>query len=691
MPDMAQRLAQRRAGQQHLMANAPMGGGGARDPLKSDPAVHGHMPVPCLGGSGQPAATAATEWHDRASALRAAAGSKHNGVSQAVPATPPDFLDMAAYRGPRPSRQGSTVASGPVMREAPARGWGPGVVDVSQSTRPAMRREPLPCGVEPPREVSEPRIVDITEAAAEPTDNVRGSTQPGFANPAEEAEYKRENAAARLVRAIGREAARVSQSDVSRLAVADKNIAHKALLATIVKLGGQGGAMTTTVALFLEEWTGFLVKMIQVEGEPPPQPFPIVVTDVVAYIEEMKLDADTTKAAFACIGKAIGFLDILGAEIIGNPALLASSAIRVPAGAKMASSAAGGKAREAPCPMYVLMLEKAAKEAQETSTTGFCSTPAQDYICHEVERLRFGGRGAGYFHARYLSQSDLIGPKTTIKGFEGVDVMICHVDKDGRADVLHFLPRLSLVFPGVCAWQGNFTEAFSSVGFMYIDWKPVDPKGKKVTDAAAYIAVTAPSQGAAGAPQFRAAAKKKALEAAQNATEMATGRSREQQMADGTSGTHYSRKLCGETTAMINWPGKQSDTLGDWRTPADPNDPSATRKVAARPKRKAVSTRVLAYQPKHTMREQIEARTRWALAMQKAYEVYGIDNVTWDTEWTDLFPADPPEALKPFYGEQSASSVPDLDEDNGAFAGTTYALAVPAPPSSGRGAKRALQ
>jgi hypothetical protein len=151
----------------------PTGGYGPYDPPKGDPAGHGFTPLPRLGGSRQPAASVASERPDRESALRAAAG--HEYFEQMAP----DFVMMASYTGPaRPSRP---AGAGPDMREAPVRGP-VGMVDPSQSTREAPRREQLQVGPPPVRADGGQaradggqaradgglRFVDITDTAAEP-------------------------------------------------------------------------------------------------------------------------------------------------------------------------------------------------------------------------------------------------------------------------------------------------------------------------------------------------------------------------------------------------------------------------------------------------------------------------------------------------------------------------------------------
>jgi hypothetical protein len=576
------------------------------------------------------------------------------------------WVQLAAYTGPSPDLH-QVMAASVATRDPEGTGQATLTLEGAGSTRPLEGMAASIFGHSQGSQAgSEPRFVDITPTAApEPT--------PGFTNPVEEQRLRCETSANRLVTALGDEARLMSQSDQSRLVQADADLPRQALVATIVTLGGNSAALTTQTALFLEEWTRFLREMIGNRGGTPPQPFPMVVTDVITYIQNLMGDASTSTATYARIGKAVAFLLKLGARIEGNVDLLEKSPKRAPA----PSGAARSTAREAPGPMYVLLIEKAAKECQEKATEGVCLTPLEDYICHEAVRCRAAMRGAGWVGSRFVSAAELDTLKASVKGFTNVTMAVCSLDKDGRLDVPYFIPCLSPVYEGVCAWQAAFAEACAKRGFMYPDWRSNDPKKGGIADATDYIS-------AGGG--IRAAAKKKALTAAQHASEAATGRSLEEQKEDGTSGTHLVRKLVGETTAIAGWPEAQADRLGDWATPADPGD-DPKKKPA---KKAALSTRAKFYKPKHTMREQIEARTRWALMLQTAYKIFGTDNVTWATEWTDLLPAVPPDELKPFYGEQTASPVPDLGEDGGAFAGVGYKRAAPqtAPVAAGRGAPR---
>jgi hypothetical protein len=50
--------------------------------------------------------------------------------------------------------------------------------------------------------------------------------------------------------------------------------------------------------------------------------------------------------------------------------------------------------------------------------------------------------------------------------------------------------------------------------------------------------------------------------------------------------------------------------------------------------------------------------------------------VTWETTWADIFPPDPPEALRPFYGEPTIEYYPEVRPE-GAIVGVTFVPPLP--------------
>ena len=121
-----------------------------------------------------------------------------------------------------------------------------------------------------------------------------------------------------------------------------------------------------------------------------------------------------------------------------------------------------------------------------------------------------------------------------------------------------------------------------------------------------------------------------------------SGKSAAELQAAGLTGTHVSRHLA-EVVAWAHWGdtakgAAQADVLGDWAiqsgASADPAKQSAARRSARD-----------SYTPNSTLKERVEARTRFARMMQAVFENFGIGNVVETTTWPELFPDDPPLAL----------------------------------------------
>ena len=139
----------------------------------------------------------------------------------------------------------------------------------------------------------------------------------------------------------------------------------------------------------------------------------------------------------------------------------------------------------------------------------------------------------------------------------------------------------------------------------------------------------------------------------------ATGKSIAELRALKLSGSHCWRNAGGEISNFLGWNEKDSNILGDWANNHDEGDDNRGRRSKTT---KGVSTRERSYQPNATRIEQIAVRTRYLLAIRKAFETYapsgdkdvtpGVHNITWDTTWLDLFPESPPEQLIEFYGDR---------------------------------------
>ena len=143
-------------------------------------------------------------------------------------------------------------------------------------------------------------------------------------------------------------------------------------------------------------------------------------------------------------------------------------------------------------------------------------------------------------------------------------------------------------------------------------------------------------------------AKSKAVQAETDVRANYTGKSIDELKELNLSGTHVERHMV-DVLANCRWPGGQADVLGDWAQTAGA--------PASRPARKSSRS---VYQPNASMKEQVEARLRFARMLQTAFAYYqdNVGPVTWETTWDDLLPLEPPECLVKYYGTQSASEAP---------------------------------
>ena len=165
----------------------------------------------------------------------------------------------------------------------------------------------------------------------------------------------------------------------------------------------------------------------------------------------------------------------------------------------------------------------------------------------------------------------------------------------------------------------------------------------------------------------------------------ASGLSVEWLKARKLTGSHIWRKAGGLIAELLGWPERDGCTVGDWSPPSDggatPAAPSAAAKKAA-PRRKQQSVRKRHYTPHFSRGEQLLVRDRYFEAVVFAFAWYGVENITPETQWSELFPSPPPYELASFYGPRpkvAASAGP---------AAKTKAKAGPKPPSAGAAKKQ---
>ena len=161
---------------------------------------------------------------------------------------------------------------------------------------------------------------------------------------------------------------------------------------------------------------------------------------------------------------------------------------------------------------------------------------------------------------------------------------------------------------------------------------------------------------------------KKAMEAAD---QNSSGFTKEQLQELNLSGTHGDRKLIATVVELTLWHTTEiglvyCHALGTWKNPADVPQGSARQppeilastgqpRRGRKPSAKASARE--SYNTSATMFYQVQARTKFARMMQTAFRLYGEKNITWETTWLDLFPADPPAELKRYYGPHTFTHI----------------------------------
>jgi hypothetical protein len=496
----------------------------------------------------------------------------------------------------------------------------------------------------------------------------QASSEPMLANGADEVAAKAQKAADLLIRALGDEAASMAAGSYSQFAKANPAEATATLRRKLVAHGGKTGAANDAARLFLQDWADFVdlkqgeeCARAVVDGReaalvPTYTVWPIGTPDAEvlrAFLVEKQAPTAANRVA-----PALAYLRSVGARVEGEMTALGTAPVRV-LGPKPPPTEAG-----VPPPVFLIYLENWVRlTPTQTEECGEFITPMTAYIANDLVGASNCPRGGGFAESRVASKSEVVARTRLDESvLECVSTVVCSEDKGRRLDVVNFFTYESLVYPGACPWRRRFMKFHEKNGHMSPDWVPHDnSKGKKVTDPCGFN--YKPFKGHSGpGSAVHYAAKTKAVAAIVDARVKACGFPLVKLKAMGVGGTHWWRKLGAEVVGRARWGdtaagAKQADAIGDWATPKSAKFAPPQSKAGAK------STREKVYQPNHSMKEQVEARLRYARLLQTAFAVYGVNNVTNDTTWADLLPADPPLALAKYYGEQTVPEVP-LMPDN---------------------------
>jgi len=276
-------------------------------------------------------------------------------------------------------------------------------------------------------------------------------------------------------------------------------------------------------------------------------------------------------------------------------------------------------------------------------TRGACD-PAPDVPSRKVEKRRelymdvIGAqRGCGFHASRVLERVDAC--RMLADASIGIDIAGVHfvvsLDKMGRRDVDQWVPAVNILTGLPLEWDESWCDARVGRQFVVSAWQS-DGKNKSI-EAASWI--KRDSHG--GLMYVGERAAKAALAAT---VPEVTGVPLEELRSAKLSGLHWVRHFAGELSEHLEWPESDGNVLWDWADPASDDQASAPKK-AKRP-----GTRQKFYAPNATFARQMKVRARFYSAVAAGFTNFGVENVTRDTTWDDIFPKPPPAALAVFYG-----------------------------------------
>ena len=463
---------------------------------------------------------------------------------------------------------------------------------------------------------------------------------PSFTLPGGEVEVAQQLAAARLLALVAEYIPKSGPGSVSAaLSVSDQ---VKTLMRRVVQAGGANGGASDKARLFIGDVKGFHEASEALKGVPI---FPMEHETIEAM--SLRLKAESTVAeSWKRIEKSCRLLLDIGLPVNVQPQLLLERPER---------KQAGTSARKMPPPMFIQLLENTAMAApQESNGMGVC--PHTDYVRHQLLRMKHLGRGGQYHRSRFVNAEEL--GSLNITPIKDTFVTVADKDKLGRLDVTHVIPyepwSVSLEeMPDANWWVRPFVAFYSGVGFMHIDYKAA-PHASHLSGQRANAAhpVTHASEWVMENGEFKCCAKAKAIRAETDVRSMWSGLSIQELRDAKLSGTHVERHMV-DVLKNPNWPAEEADVMGDWTPPKDPGQPAPPAGARRKSSRSA-------YTPNSTVKQQVEARLRFARMLQTAFKHYRdtVGRVTWETTWDDLLPVSPPECLKRFYGPKSADEAP---------------------------------
>ena len=547
----------------------------------------------------------------------------------------------------------SDASRSPVVSEdaasRPRRGSGLGV---QGDERPMRSSSLAPRGSPPSSKAPSARAAPAAEEALPIGDEVETVTerQAAIFHPPEELltgsgavgfreQNKRERAASKLMDVLLPGSMRVEQVSASRFQRSPVDMFElKVAYLSAIEVGGKNGEKCDKARLFIRDWQAELSRL-QEEGavmaaDDDGGVWPIKRLDAQSFAK----DASTPATAAGRVGDALALLDeiLVPGFVVDSGVIIRRPAVR--------RAPKGNKAREPHGPKYLHDLEVAAKQTAEATSGG---EPMLRYVRGQFTQFKLGVRQASAYNSNFV-----VDP--SVYRMERVPGAAIHLrtqdgssDKGLREHVDIYADEGGFVDDAV-PWLAEHGRVCSADGFMFPDWT----NNGNVPTPARYDLVH--NKGFRTVSDARVLAQpERAREGSNSVTRLVSGLSAAELSARKLSGTHPPRKVGGEVTLRLRWPDTEADVVGDWAsTPSVSDFPVLIKKPreAAAAATAGGSTRKKFYVPNSGPEEQVHIRRRYAAAIREGLRLFGVERLTSETSWADIFPWPAPPSLASFYG-----------------------------------------
>jgi hypothetical protein len=511
---------------------------------------------------------------------------------------------------------------------------------------------------------------------------------PDHFETGEEVEFKARKAALRLLIMVGGEI-QLMGVGASRHSNPTLRARADALVTEVMAQGGKTGAKTDGTSRFLADLSRWISAMdvdrgmssaVKTEQEAialaRERVFPVTSEDVRAFVAWLRAQDQIVQAQLDRIDASCALLAALGCRVKVEPGLAAGAPIRT--AALGGGTQARPNAREPTPPLAIVLLEGWVFNAVREPHGG-CVCPHSDYVTQEANRFWSGQRFGDFHDSRFLTRTEVSAAASGLPNGLPADIVVsvCKEDKHRRVDVLTFVPAGAWTLHNDLAWRTTdahgvgvivkFAAYYAVRRHMhtdYVDRTTRQARGAVINEPCSWLI-----DGTGPTRRYRAAADSRARKAVGIMFSQATGIPPSELAATNLSGTHKDRHVPAVVAELAGWTKsdegtRQADILGDWTTPGGKK---ASRRTS--------------YIPNSSLKEQVEARTRYLRLMQAAFARFNVDkkpesdkpDITDRTTWRDLTPEDPPNAeMAPYYGKPVREERPDVPVD-AKLVGVTFA------------------